>query len=129
MKPFAVMLTMLMCCCSAQQQTADARVRSALDILAVVVDPAYQAAMQACTTRELLIADQAETGKLTVVEADKQLTTVRQRCSKQQRAFEAIRQGHGLAATQVEQGAVEDAEETIARVRQSFRDVSEGAEL
>jgi len=123
MRPLAL-VTVLMMCCSAQQQTADARVRSALDMLAVVVDPAYQLAMGSCMARETLIADQAEAGKLTVVEADKQLTGVRRTCERQRATFEAIRGGHDLAAQQVEAGAVEDAEKTIERVRYAWSDLT-----
>jgi hypothetical protein len=125
MRAIAVVLTLLSLCCSAQRQTADARVRSALELLAVVVDPAYQLAMDACVSRETLLADQAEAGRLSLAEADKQLSVVRVRCARQRRAFEYIREGHDLAAHQVENGAVEDAEKTIERVRHAFQDVAE----
>jgi hypothetical protein len=129
MRPLAL-LTVLMCCCncSAQQQTADARVRSALDLLAVVVDPAYRMAMDSCVSRETLLADQAEAGKLSVVEADKQLTSMRRKCERQRRIFEDIREGHNEAAKLVEAGAVGDAEKTLERVRWAWQDLGAGDE-
>jgi hypothetical protein len=114
--------------CNGQATSADARVRSALDLLAVVVDPAYKMAMDSCVSRESLLADQAETGRLTVVEADKQLTGVRRRCERQRRIFEDIREGHDEAVKLVEAGAVADAEKTLERVRYAWQDLAAGGE-
>jgi hypothetical protein len=128
MRPLAVALALLSMCCSGQRQTADARVRSALDLLAVVVDPAYRMAMDSCVSRESLLADQAEAGKLSVVEADKQLTSMRRNCERQRRIFEDIREGHDEAVKLVEAGAVGDAEKTLERVRYAWQDLAAGGE-
>jgi hypothetical protein len=125
LRPLALLLLVCVCCCgSTQQQSADARVRSALDLLAVVVDPAYQIAMQHCTSREMLLADQAETGRLQLAEAERQLAAIRLTCARRRRAFDVIRQGHELAAQQVEAGAVLDAERTLDQVRVAWHDVA-----
>jgi hypothetical protein len=122
MRPALMLALMFSLCCSGAQQTADARVRSALDMLAVTVDPAYRMAMDACMVREQLIAEQAERETIPLLEAHKQLGLVRATCSRRRQVFELIREGHDEAAQLVEKGAVEDAEHALERVRTAWRD-------
>jgi hypothetical protein len=111
----AVMTVNLVGCSGAS--TADARVRSALDVLVLVVDPAYSFAVDACAARQLLIAEEVEGGRMTPDDADVALRPIRARCHATRRAFDAIREAQDQAATLVEAGKVEEAEQMLDQVR------------
>lgn len=99
------------------QGTADARVRSALDAFAVVVDPAYSFAVDACATRQEHVAEEVEAGRLKPAEADVVLRPIRARCHATRQAFDAIRASHDQAAQLVEDGELQKAEAVLDDIR------------
>lgn len=103
--------------CSGAQGTADARVRSALDMVAVVVDPAYAFAVDGCAARQALVADAVEAGRTSPDEGLRELGPIRARCQATRRAFDAIRAGHAEAARLVEAGELARAEALLAEIR------------
>lgn len=117
MRLLATLLVLFAFCCSGARMSADARVRSALELLAVVVDPAYRLAVDNCIARETLVVERAEARVLAVDEADRQLAAIREGCHRRRRIFESIRELHDEASRQVESGFVEDAEKTLERLR------------
>lgn len=112
--------------CSPAQGTTDARVRSALDLLAVVVDPAYGFAVDACIARETLVAEAVEDGRTSPDAGLTELGAVRARCQATRRAFDAIRAGHERARALVEAGKVLEAEQALDEVRAEWRELQGG---
>lgn len=112
--------------CAAGRQTADARVRSALDLLAVVIDPAYRIAMDDCVSRETHLVDLEEAGRLSHEVAGQKLQQIRAVCHGRRRAFAAIREGHEEAVKMVEAGRLEEAQSMLERVRDTWGDVVQG---
>lgn len=104
-------------CCSGARMTVDARVHSALDLLAVVIAPAYRLAVDDCIARETLVVDRAEASTITVEDARRQVDAIRVVCHERRRIFDAIRTAHDAAVAAVEAGRMDEAEAMIARIR------------
>jgi len=117
MRPALLLYILLTVCCTAQQQTADAHVRTALNAFEVVVDPAYAFSVDACAAHQLHFAKEVEAGRMTPAQSDVALEPVRTRCQATRRAFDAIRQAQDEAADLVEAGRVQEAEELLVQIR------------
>lgn len=117
----AVMLGLSLGIVACAPNTAvSARVASALDTFAIVVDPAYGFAMDACIARETLIADNVEAGRTPLETGQRELTRVRTACATTRRAFDEIRTQHDAARRMYANGALTDAERALDRVRASW---------
>lgn len=103
--------------------TNEARVRTALDVLREVIDPAYSLATDGCIARELVAVERFEDTKDPKDEAAYHV--IEQQCINTRAAFRAIRDGHARAATLLEQGKVRDAELELERVRETWRALRE----
>lgn len=97
--------------------TADVRVRSALDVLADVIDPASQLAAESCLARQEASTTEAEAGRITADEATKEVAAIRERCDAIRAVFDEMRKRHDQARALVEQGAVEQAAAELERIR------------
>lgn len=100
----------------------ETRVRSALDLLADVVDPSYALAMDGCIAREEDAVRRAEAGSDKAGEEYRQISA---RCHVVRAAFESIRKSHGRAAEFVEQGDYARAEDELDQVRAAWRALDE----
>ncbi len=113
----ALAMAALSCSGCPTGSTADARVRSALDMAAIAVDPVYSATMDACALRQALIADDVEAGRRSPDDAKRALLPIRQRCHQARDAFETIRAAHTEAVRLVESGELAKAEALVAEIR------------
>lgn len=103
----------------------ETRVASALDALARVVDPAYGFAVDACVTKQTLIADATERKELTHADGTRQLSEVREKCRRARVLFDAIRRTHDEARDLVERGQIEAAEKKLAAIISMWADLRE----
>lgn len=110
--------------CASNGTTLETRVRTALDILADVVDPSYQLAVDGCIAREADAVRRFEAGSDA---ARDEYTTIKLRCGQVRRAFDAIRDHHARAAAAVEHGKLAEAEAEIERVRGLWRGMDTGS--
>lgn len=111
----ALALAVSTACCAAQ--TADARVRSALDLLADVIDPSYALAMQGCIARQDQIMTAGERDDLPAADVDSALHVVTVRCNRVRTAFETMRQQHDRAREIVGRGQVDEAQHAVDEIR------------
>ena len=115
MRPMVLALALALCATSCSHETTtEARVRSALDLLADVVDPSYQFAVDACIAQERDAVRRFEAGS---DPARDEYVAIKSRCQNVRAAFDQIRRGHARAAELVESGKVQEAEREVARVR------------
>lgn len=118
------------CCgssCAGPTSTLDVKVRSALDTMALVVDPAYAFAVDGCIARETLVADLVEAGKTSPDAGVAELRGIRTKCHATRRAFDAIRASHTEAARLVEAGELERAEAVLGEIRNRWMELKGGA--
>jgi hypothetical protein len=126
LRRLSVLIVLSLATCCTQRATAgpaDARVRSALDVFALVVDPAYAFAVDACIAREALVADQVEAGKTAIDAATAELRNIRARCQATRRTFDSIRANHDRARELVEDGQLEEAERQLEQVRREWTEL------
>lgn len=120
-----VLAALLACSCAAQD--VDARVRSALDVLADVIDPASELAAQGCIAAQETEVSEAEAGRTTAAQAGERIQRIRVRCRALRDAFDAMRTRHDQARRLVEQGALEQAGQVVEEIRAEWRQISGGA--
>lgn len=106
---------------------ADARVRTALDVFAEVIDPAYSVAMDSCVAPQEVAVAQAEAGLATAAQADAVIAQVRARCDQVREGFEAIRLHHEEARRFVDSGELERAERVLEQIRSDWQKLPRGA--
>lgn len=124
MKQIALFLVVFMAAtpgCRAHTTSAETEVRSALNVLAGVVDPAYEFAVDACIARQSQIADAVEHKELSPFDGDAMIASVRQRCAKMRATFDLIRRSHTEAAALVEAGKVTEAQRQIDAALEAWR--------
>jgi hypothetical protein len=112
-------------CTSCQPGTAEGHIRSSLDAFALVADPAWSAANEACAQRQRAIAAEAEADRLTVQAAREELAPVRARCHAITALFQRMREAHEQAVGMVEAGRVQEAEAWLTRLRERWRDLGD----
>jgi hypothetical protein len=100
--------------------SAEMRTRTALETLAQVVDPAYEAAMAGCTAQEAVVMERARAGALSPGEARAQLDAIMGPCLQVSAAFERIRKLHDQAAILVETGQLAQAEQALGELRKAW---------
>lgn len=126
----ALALLFTTCCgssCAGPASTVDAKVRSALDTVALFVDPAYAFAVDSCIARERLVADNVEAGKTSPDAGVAELRDIRTKCHATRRAFDQIRSAHTEAVRLVEAGELERAEAVLGDIRNRVNELNGGA--
>lgn len=124
-------ICMLSACCattstsSTPRATLDTQVRTSLDVLADIIDPAYQVAMRSCRERGELAMNDGEAGRATGAETEAAVATIVARCHRVANAFEAIRLYHDEAVGRVEAGELVEAERLVERIRDVWRSLRE----
>jgi hypothetical protein len=113
------LLLMLVYACAADT-TADTRVRTALDVFAQVIDPAYSVAMDSCIVPQEIAVAEAEAGLATVDHARQTIERVRARCGRVREGFETIRLHHDQAVRSVEAGKLDQAEQILEQIRMDW---------
>lgn len=103
--------------CAAERNVVDARIRSALDVLADVIDPAYQLAIDGCIANERAAVAEEKAGRSSSPETDRVFAAIRGRCDATREAFERLRITHSEAVRLVAEGSVERAAERLAELR------------
>ena len=111
-----LMLTLLGAAC-AHGGSADAKARSALNTLAVVIDPAYELAIDGCVASEQAEVNAERAGTQAPAVTSQHLGEIRARCDRVRAVFERMRTLHAEAAAAVEAGAIEHAEAKLFEVR------------
>jgi hypothetical protein len=112
----------------ASGSSAEREIRSALNVVAGAVDPAYDFAVDACLARQSLIADAAESKAVPSLEADRMLAVVRARCHKARATFDLIRRAHAEALALVEAGQITEAERRLDAIAEAWRSLKGGTE-
>jgi len=114
LKHAAVALSALALSCCTPETTHETRVRSALDWVALAVDPAYSFAVDSCNAMKADAVTRFERGSDQARDEYNQLDA---RCDEVKNAFAQIRTGHARAVGLVEAGKVAEAEAELERVR------------
>jgi hypothetical protein len=129
MRHLVLTLVLLCACCatSSGATSADARVRSSLDLLADIIDPAYALAMQGCRESGEIAMQKGAMGKQSQIETENEINDIFARCHRAHSAFEMIRVYHNQATSRVEAGDIKEAEELVERIRESWRSLREDA--
>jgi hypothetical protein len=107
----------------ASGSSAEREIRSALNVVAGAVDPAYDFAVDACLARQSLIAKAVPS-----LEADRMLAVVRARCHKARATFDLIRRAHAEALALVEAGQITEAERRLDAIAEAWRSLKGGTE-
>lgn len=116
-RAFLVVLAFVMTACAG---TVEDRTRTALNTVAAVVDPAYDAAMTGCTAvGDAIVATARAQGFKEAYASDYEANS--KRCSKTREAFETIRTLHTEAAKLVESGRFAEAQAALARLMGAWR--------
>jgi hypothetical protein len=106
---------------------ADTHVKTALDVFAEVIDPAYSVAMDSCIVPQEVAVAQAEVGLATAGQASAVIAQVRARCARVREGFEAIRLHHDQARRFVESGELDRAERLLEQIRSDWQQLPRGA--
>ncbi|HMJ10202.1 MAG TPA: hypothetical protein VK524_02295 [Polyangiaceae bacterium] len=114
-------------CTACSLGSTDARVRTALDVFADVIDPAYSVAMDGCIAPQKVAVAQAEAGLVTAAQAGDVIAQVRARCDQVRESFETIRLHHDEARRFVESGELGQAEKLLEQIRADWRQLPRGA--
>lgn len=120
MRRLLLLLTLVVACASTTE-TREARVRGALDAVALAVDPASQLAADLCIAQQRERATLAEAGQEKVEDAEREIAAIRVRCNALRDVFEALRGAHDEARKLVEAGAIEQAEAKLEEMRARWR--------
>lgn len=122
---YALVFLLIACCAPGLRSgsTAELRARTSLDVLADVVDPAYQMAMQGCVDRENYAMMLGEKGLATVDATESNLAIISKRCNTVRVAFESIREYHDQAVAFVEDGKFDDALDRIDAMQAAWREL------
>ena len=107
--------------CASNGTTLETRVRTSLDVLADVVDPSYQLAVDGCIAREADAVRRFEAGS---DRARDEYESVKLRCGQVRKAFDLIRDHHARAVSFVENGKLTEAEAEVERVRGFWRSLN-----
>jgi hypothetical protein len=113
----AIVLLLLFAYACAADATADTRVRTALDVLAQVIDPAYSVAMDGCIVPQQVAVAQAEAGLVTLEHAQATIDHVRARCESVREGFEQIRYHHEQAVKSADAGELDQAQLLLEQIR------------
>ena len=123
-----ILLIAVFAACAHKTQSTETYVRSALDVLADVIDPAYALAVDGCVEREKAELAAERSGSQKSAVTDENLRAIRGRCDQVRAAFERIRDAHTDAAERVEAGAIDDAKEKIEEARKQWATLSQLAQ-
>jgi len=107
--------------------SASTHVRTTLDVLAGVVDPAYSVAMDGCIASQEVAVAQAEVGISSAEQAGAVIARVRARCDWVRAGFETIRLHHDEARRFVEAGELDQAERLLEQIQADWRELPRGA--
>lgn len=110
------------------ERHAAARIDSALDVVARAVDPAYEFAIDACVTRQTLVADAVEKKEISVPTGDAQIAEIRARCERVRQAFELIRRSHSEARTLLSEENITEAQRRLDAIAEAWRSLKGGTE-
>lgn len=119
---FAAVMLFGCASCGAGAQTADQRVRSALDAFGLAAAPTWSALNAACAYQQRAIEAEAKADTITTDEARAQLGPVRARCARATDTIRAIRRAHDQAADLVEAGRIAEAEAWLGTLRERWSD-------
>lgn len=117
------MHVLLMCAagCAGGTASADTHVRTTLNVLADVIDPAYELAMQGCILRQDQEMREGESGKQSATQTEDALAVIIARCYQVRDAFELMRARHDEARALVEAGKLEQAQKQLEEIRGAWR--------
>ena len=104
-------------CGGASLSTQAARVQGAVTVLAEIVDPAYQLAVDGCIARERLEVAAERDGGQVPQTTDQNLAQIRARCDEVVDAFLAMRGLLAGAESALNEGNVSRAEAELEKVR------------
>lgn len=122
-----ITLCLMVGCVAGDRSAADTRVRTALDILAQVIDPAYSVAMDGCAAPQEVATARAEAGLTTAAAARAVIDQVRARCDQVREGFETIRLHHDEARRSVASGELGRAEKLLEQIRADWVALRGGA--
>lgn len=113
-----VLATKLVGCSSG----SNVRVESALDAIAVTIDPAYSLAMDVCAAQERAVVAARRAG-LSAADADAAIAAVRPRCDAARETFEQIRLTHARAVEALQSRNTGEAERLLEHVGALWREL------
>ena len=103
--------------CGASLSTHAARVQGAVTVLAEVVDPAYELAVDGCIARERLEVAAERDGGQAPQTTDQNLAQIRARCDQVVSAFKQMRGFLAGAEAALDEGNLAEAEKSLEKVR------------
>lgn len=112
-----MLLVLMLSACSG---SAELHTRTALNTLAEIVDPAYEAAVAGCVAQEAMVMASARAGEISPAEARARLDGIMGPCLRITAAFDRIRSLHEKAAGLVEAGRLEQAEQLLIELRKAW---------
>lgn len=107
-------------CGGASMSTHAARIQGAVTVLAEIVDPAYQLAVDGCIARERLEVAAERDGGQAPKTTDEHLHEIRARCDEVRDTFLAMRAYLSEAEGMLDQGHVDAAEKELEKVRATW---------
>jgi hypothetical protein len=119
-----VITSLLVGCCGYRGESKEVAVRSALDVLADVVDPASKLARSTCDAKEELELARTRAGEVKAAETQAKFEVIRKRCDKVHENIELLRAMHEEAVERFEKGDLDAAMTRVEQARAMFRDLS-----
>lgn len=119
----AVAVLLVACCAVPSLRTSELRARTALDVLADVVDPAYQLAMQGCIDALDVTMRAGETDAATPAATEAGIDAITARCDRVRAGFDKIRGYHEAAISAVEDSDFDGATTLIDKLRAEWGDL------
>lgn len=116
MRPLLIALALLAGCAG----SLETKTRTALDAIALTVQPAYTHAMALCVDQEQATVLSARMGHTTPDEALNSFEGISQRCHRTRAAFEAIKSLHESAAELLEAGKLSEAEQVLSELEYAW---------
>lgn len=114
-------------CALGAQAGPEERVRTSLDVLADVIDPASQIASEGCTAKKEAIVASVEANKVAPKKGQLELDQAIEQCNLQALAFGRMRRLHTEASQLVQAGNIAAAQDRIGSLREAWRGLGDSA--
>lgn len=111
--------------CTRSSPSTEVQVRTALNLLAEVIDPAYELAMNGCVLRGDAVLREGEAGNKSATATEVELAAISTRCHRVRETFELMRVRHDQARALVATGLMSEAKARLADIQQAWRELRE----
>lgn len=110
-------------CSSTQAQRAETALDASFDIIGTAIDSASRAAREACVAKQDAETAKVRGGSSTAVQAEAEITKIRQRCNEVRETFSLIRSLYNQAVDFRKSDALEQAKAKLEEAKNIWREI------